>query len=43
VYLRRLRAGAVEEDGEEADGDVQDLARNLMPVDLFMSVVNSHT
>lgn len=34
VDLRRLRARAVEPDGYEADGDVEELARDLMTVNL---------
>lgn len=41
MYLRRLRAGAVEEDGEKADGDVQDLAGDLVSVNLSTSTVGS--
>ena len=41
MYLRRLRAGAVEEDGEKADRDVQDLAGNLVSMNLSMSAVGS--
>jgi hypothetical protein len=40
MYLGGLRAGAVKEYREEADGDVEDLARYLMFVDL-LSLVNS--
>jgi hypothetical protein len=29
-----LAAGAVEEEGDEADGDVEDFAGDLVPVDL---------
>jgi len=38
VDLGELAAGAVEEDGEEADGDMEDLARNLMAVNLGYSL-----
>ena len=34
VYLRGLRAGAVEKDGNEPDGDMKNLAGYLVPVDL---------
>lgn len=36
MYLESLRAGAVEEYGQEADGDVEDLARNFMAMDLWI-------
>lgn len=39
MYLRRLRADAVEKDGEKADRDVQDLAGDLVSVNLSTSVV----
>ena len=39
MYLRGLRADAVEKDGEKADRDVQDLAGDLVPVDLSKSVM----
>jgi hypothetical protein len=35
VYLGRLRADAVEEYGEEADGDMEDFARYLVFMDLL--------
>lgn len=39
-----LATGAVEEDGQEADGDVEKLARYFMSVDLFsVSVAHVHT
>jgi hypothetical protein len=36
-----LRAGAVEEDGKKADGDMQDLAGDLMPVNLWTLAATS--
>jgi hypothetical protein len=41
VYLERLRAGAVEEYREEANGDVEDLSGYLMFMDLSSSAVAS--
>lgn len=40
MYLRRLRADAVEKDGEKADRDVQDLAGDLVSVNLPTSAVD---
>ena len=35
VDLRRLRAGTIKEDGQEADRNVKNLAGYLMPMDLW--------
>ena len=39
MYLERLRAGAVEEEGQKADGDVEDLTGYLVFVNLSLSAV----
>jgi hypothetical protein len=38
MNLRHLPPGTVEEDGDESDRDVEDLAGDFVPVNLFMSV-----
>jgi hypothetical protein len=41
VYLERLRAGAVEEEGQKADGDVEDLTGYFVFMYLYLSAVGS--
>jgi hypothetical protein len=41
MYLGCLRAGAVEEDSQEADGDVKNFTRYLVFVNLSLSVAGS--
>ena len=38
MNLRHLPPGTVKEDGDESNGNVEDLAGDFVPVNLFMSV-----